>query len=110
MIDYIKFDGREYPVCMGFAALRECERERGQSLVKVIGNIDNSFSDAVYVCYLALKHGQRRANEPVTLTEEIVADLLDEPGKLTELSDLIGEQLGKILALPQPRGVVKKSV
>ncbi len=103
MVDYVKFGEKEYPVSMGFAAMRECEKERGFSVLTLLDNIisQDTISETVYVCYLAIKHGERKAGRDVTITEDIVSDLLDEPGKLKIILDLITEQLGKILALPK---------
>jgi hypothetical protein len=105
MVDLIKLGGKDYPVSLGFAALREAERETKRGLSDLLGGIENaSIKDTVYICHLALKHGARKEKQEFTLTEEDVADLMDEPGKSTELSDLIGEQLGKIFAPPDQVG------
>jgi len=103
MVDYVKFGEKEYPVSMGFAAMRECEREKGVSVIALLdGAVREDKVDGICYCaYLAIKHGQRQAGEPVTITEDQLSDLFDQPGKFKEIADLMSEQLGKILALPK---------
>jgi len=103
MVDTITLSGKDYPVSLGFASLREAEKTKGKSLATIMGDLESaSVTDTVYLCWLGLKHGARREGVEWELSEEQVADLLDEPGKLTELSNLIGEQLGKIFAPAPP--------
>jgi len=100
MIDHIDLGGTVYPVSIGFSALQEVERVKGISLINVIEEIQKtaSIGNTVYICWLAIKEGLRKEGKECALTEIEVADLLDEPGKLTELAGLIGVQLGKIFA------------
>lgn len=103
MIDTITLSGKDYPVCFGMAALREVEKETGKDLAEVMNTLKKpKVTDVVYICWLGLKHGARHEGVDWAASEETVADLLDEPGKMTELSNLIGEQLGKIFAPAPP--------
>lgn len=98
-MDYIKLGEVEYPVNLGIAGLREAEREMKKSITQLLSElINSSIEDTVFLCFLGLKHGARKAGNPFVLTVDDVSDLLDEPGKIAELSNLVGEQLGKIFA------------
>lgn len=102
MIDYIKLGDTDYPVSFGFAALRECEKEKDGDVAELIEDLlmGNSVGDKVHLCYLGVKHGLRQEKQD-PITEEDLTDLLDEPGKMVELLGIIGSHLGKIFALPQ---------
>ncbi len=100
MIDHVTLGGTVYPVSIGFASLRQVEMEKGISLLDVIDAVGKNASvvNTVYICTLAINEGFRKEKETRVLSEVEVADLLDEPEKLTEIAGLIGNQLGKIFA------------
>ena len=78
MFEYVKINGKKYPVKFGFNALRHFSKATGTSIADMsqIGeNMD--FDIAINLMFYGLQDGARAAKESFTYTLEDLADDLD---------------------------------
>jgi hypothetical protein len=93
MVKYIKAGNKEYPVKFGFRALGEfCDLTNRTMNDLILLGENLRPNDAISLAYCALKQGSKKEGIPFTLTEDDVADLMDDHSNfLTDVMNAFGE-------------------
>jgi len=74
MVDYIKYDGKDYPIKIAFAALNNFEKEAGIPLTAMGEELKNH----EILCWHALVAGHKMEKKEMTLVREDVEMVLSE--------------------------------
>tara|TARA_R110000787_G_scaffold87489_3_gene186378 strand:+ start:3747 stop:4091 length:345 start_codon:yes stop_codon:yes gene_type:complete len=97
MYEYVKMDGKSYPVKFGFNALRHFSRMTGTSIndMERIGQ-DMTFDTALSLIFCGLKDGARASKEDFILTMDDLGDILDnDMSGIEKCMELFASQMGK---------------
>jgi len=75
LIKYIKYEGKEYPVRVGYYAMRKFKESTGKTMDQITEQDIEAYED---ILFYALEQGHKKTGKTMPFKREDMIDILDE--------------------------------
>lgn len=88
-MDRIRINKNDYPICFGFNGLKELEGLTGLNFLASVNRDKLTLTVIIKMVYVGLLEGARKSGKDIDITQENVADWLDNsPGLIPEVIEI----------------------